>query len=100
MQKSERDIERRLCKEVKALGGWCLKFVSPGVSGVPDRIILLPGGNIVFAELKAPNKRERKLQLYIQDKIRSFGFIVIPTVDSYERVDYVIRRCQEEMMFR
>lgn len=48
----ERDIERQLVSGIKKLGGLCLKFVSPGCLGVPDRIIILPGGRILFVELK------------------------------------------------
>lgn len=50
----ERDIERALVEMVKRRGGMCLKWLCPGWSGVPDRIILLPGGHIIFAELKRP----------------------------------------------
>lgn len=96
-KKLESAIEDRLRKRVKLLGGLCLKFVSPGQNGVPDRIILLPGGRVVFAELKAPGKRERKLQLFVQGLIRKLGFTVIPTVDSYDRVEYVIEKCKEVM---
>lgn len=96
-KKSESAIEGRLRDRVKLLGGRCLKFVSPGQNGVPDRIILLPGGRVVFAELKAPGKRERKLQLYVQGFIRDLGFTVIPAVDSYDRVEYVIEKCKEVM---
>ena len=52
MYELERDVERHLVNEVKRLGGYCLKWVSPGVRGVPDRIVLLSGGRIAFAELK------------------------------------------------
>lgn len=47
----EKDIEKRLVDGVKALGGRCYKWVSPGNSGVPDRIVLLDGETI-FVELK------------------------------------------------
>lgn len=97
VKRSEADIERRLKDRVKLLGGRCLKFVSPGQNGVPDRIILLPGGHVVFAELKAPGKRERKLQFYVQNLIRILGFLVIPAVDNYDRVEYVIEKCKEVM---
>jgi len=53
----ERDVEQALCRRVKALGGTCEKFTSPGRRSVPDRLITLPGGQIVFVELKAPGKR-------------------------------------------
>ena len=52
----ENVIERALRDAIKKQGGWCLKFVSPGMAGVPDRICLLPGGVIAFVELKAPGR--------------------------------------------
>lgn len=50
----EKEIERKLRQAVEAQGGRCLKWVCPGWSGVPDRIVLLPGGSIYFVELKRP----------------------------------------------
>ena len=50
----EKDIEDKLVKRVKDRGGLCLKWVCPGWAGVPDRILLLPGGRVFFAELKRP----------------------------------------------
>ena len=47
----EHEIERKLVDAVKAKGGICWKFVSPGTAGVPDRIILMPNGRIAFVEL-------------------------------------------------
>ena len=55
----ENEIERRLAVSVKEMGGMAVKFVSPGLDGVPDRIVLLPGGKAAFVELKAPGKRLR-----------------------------------------
>ena len=54
MTQLERDIEQKLRRKVEALGGRCLKWVCPGWSGVPDRIVLLPGGRIYFVETKRP----------------------------------------------
>lgn len=50
----EKDIERALGRMVGKHGGLCLKWVCPGWAGVPDRIVLLPGGRIIFVELKRP----------------------------------------------
>ena len=58
----EKKIEQSLVRAVRAAGGLCPKWVSPGLDGVPDRIVLLPGGRIAFAELKAPGKKPRPLQ--------------------------------------
>ena len=54
MNKLEKDIEAKLRRAVEAAGGKCLKWVCPGWSGVPDRIVLLPGGRIIFVETKRP----------------------------------------------
>ncbi len=50
----ESDFERKLCTYIKSLGGKAFKWVSPGARGVPDRIAILPGGRIIFIEVKRP----------------------------------------------
>jgi hypothetical protein len=82
-------IEKRLKKEIEKIGGKALKFVSPGMSGVPDRIVLLPQGKIVFVELKAPGKKRRKLQEYRAKKLQTLGFRV-ECIDSIEGVQEFI----------
>lgn len=77
MTQLERDIERALVGMVKSHGGMALKLVCPGWAGVPDRIVLLPGGKIIFVELKRPKGGEvRKLQEWWHTKLRSLGFTV------------------------
>lgn len=72
----ESQIERKLVKEVKSMGGLAPKFVSPGLDGVPDRLILLPGGKMAFIELKAPGKQLRPLQLKRKRQLEGLGFRV------------------------
>lgn len=81
----ERDIERCLVRLVKARGGFCLKWVCPGWAGVPDRIILLPGGRIIFAELKRPGGTEAPLQKVWKENLTRLGFMAI-TLWSHEDV--------------
>lgn len=90
----ERDIEAYLRDQIKRLGGIAYKFVSPGNAGVPDRIVLLPGGRVVFVELKAPGKQPTPLQLRQQKRIRNLGFQVL-VIDSKAGVDEFIKgvRC-------
>lgn len=77
MTQLERDIERALVGMVKRHDGLCLKWVCPGWSGVPDRIILLPGGRVLFAETKRPKGGEvRKLQEWWHKTLRRLGFKV------------------------
>lgn len=84
-------IEARLRRAVERAGGRCLKWVSPGHTGVPDRIILMPGGRVFFAETKAPGQRERARQEYVQRRLREFGFTVFSSVDSAERIAEVLQ---------
>lgn len=82
----ERDIEAYLRTKVKAAGGAAYKFISPGNVGVPDRLVLLPGGKVTFVELKAPGKKPTPLQLRQQQRIQALGFHVL-VLDSKEGVD-------------
>jgi len=91
----EKEIERRLRDGVKAAGGLCLKWESPGYTGVPDRMILLPGGRILFVELKAPGKKERPRQRVVQQILTRLGFMVFPSVDSPDKVRAIIDICRE-----
>lgn len=93
----EKDIEAYLRDEVKKIGGWAPKFVSPGNTGVPDRLVCLPGGRAVFVELKAPGKVPTQLQLLQQKRLKTLGFPVW-VIDSKDGVDAFIleitgRRC-------
>ena len=79
----EKDIESALCKRVKSLGGLCEKFVSPGRRSVPDRLVTLPGGLIVFVEVKAPGKKPTPLQERDHQSRRGLGCRVV-VIDSME----------------
>lgn len=82
----ERRIEERLVERARQAGGLAIKWVAPAFSGVPDRIVFLPGGRIFFVELKAPGKNTTALQDRIIAILRSLGADVF-VVDSLEGVD-------------
>lgn len=92
----EAKIEKRLRMRIKTEipGARCLKFVSPGFAGVPDRIILLPGGRTVFVELKRPGEKPQALQEWAQGVLKKLGFPVFGCVDCMEEVERVIRFCK------
>lgn len=92
---SETDVERQLTEGITALGGKCLKFTTPNYTGVPDRIILLPGGRVAFAELKRPGEKERRRQELVQTKFRTLGFTVFSSVDSADKINKVLDYCRE-----
>lgn len=70
----ERDVEGHFRRIVKEAGGEFLKFVSPGHNGVPDRIVLMPGGRIIFVEFKRPGEKPRLLQQKWGEKLLRMGF--------------------------
>jgi len=82
----EKTVEGYLVKRVKEAGGVAPKWVSPGMSGVPDRIVFLPGGRIIFVEVKAPGKKLRPLQLYVKEQLEALG-VDFRVVDSKEAVN-------------
>lgn len=77
MEKLEKDIEKKLRDAIKKRRGFCLKWVCPGWSGVPDRLVLLPGGRIIFVETKRPKDgRVARLQEWWHNQLRGMGFQV------------------------
>ena len=91
----EKNIEQKLVKAVKAMGGIAPKFTSPGFDGMPDRIILLPRGRMAFAELKAPGKKPRPLQEARHRLLRQLDFNVY-VVDGVEQIGSVLNEIREE----
>lgn len=69
----EKEIEKYLTRAVDNLGGRAYKFISPGQSGVPDRIIFLPGGKIYFIELKTEVGKLSKLQRLQIHRLKKLG---------------------------
>lgn len=65
-----------MVRAVKDMGGIATKFVSPGLDGVPDRLILLPGSKVGFVECKAPGKQLRPLQVHRKRQLEGLGFLV------------------------
>ena len=72
----EKDLEAKLVKAIKLRGGFALKWVSPGTTGLPDRIVLLPGARIAFVEMKRPKgSRVGKLQIKWGEWLTRLGFM-------------------------
>lgn len=86
----EKIIEQKLVQAVKAVHGMAPKFVSPGLDGVPDRIILLPGGRMAFAEIKAPGEKMRPLQVRRKRQLEKLGFSVY-CVDGIEQIEEILK---------
>lgn len=89
---NEKTTEAYLRDEVKALGGRSYKWVSPGCSGVPDRIVILPGGRVFFVELKSEGETSNKLQQKRQTELRALGCTVYADIDTKEKVRALLRK--------
>lgn len=70
----EKRIEMAFMKATQSRGGLCLKFVSPSMTGIPDRLVLLPDGRMGFVEMKAPGKHPRPLQIQRLNQLKQLGF--------------------------
>ncbi|MFZ5645798.1 MAG: VRR-NUC domain-containing protein [Bacillota bacterium] len=89
----ETAVEYYLRDEVKAIGGRAYKFVSPGNSGVPDRLVCLPGGIKIFVETKAPGKKPTPKQKAEQARLIRLGNLVF-NIDNKPDVDEFIKYCK------
>lgn len=88
----EKHLETTLKKAVENAGGWCIKLVSPGLAGMPDRLCLM-NGRAVFVEVKQPGKHPRPLQLHRMNQLRHHGFTTL-VVDEPVKIKEVLDALQ------
>ena len=81
----EKYLEQKLVQAVKAAGGICPKFTSPGTDGMPDRLILFPNGKLAFVEVKRKGMKPTPLQLARHGMLRKLGFKVF-VLDDVEQI--------------
>lgn len=89
----EKSIEQHLVKAVKNCGGLALKFTSPGFDGVPDRLLLFPGGKAAFAEIKTTGRKPRPLQMSRKRQLEKLGFKVF-VIDRPEQIGRILDEIQ------
>ena len=89
----ESQLEQKLVNAVSRIGGAAPKWVSPGNTGVPDRIVILPGGKTAFVEMKAPGKALAPMQKEWAAKLESLGHKVYK-IDSLAGIDSFIADCK------
>ena len=89
----ESAVEKAFVDAVRKAGGEALKFTSQSRNGVPDRLVLLPGGRIAFIELKAPGKTLRPLQVRRKRQLEALGFSVY-CIDGVEQIGGILSEIQ------
>lgn len=88
-KESEKTLEARLVREIEARGGMALKYTSQFHRGIPDRIILLPGGVTIFVELKSTGQKPTKLQMHAIRKLIQMGHVVI-VIDNTNDLEWLL----------
>lgn len=94
----EKDIERWLGNQLKKLGCIYMKFVSPGNDGVPDRIVVLPGGSVIFIELKATTGKlmaNQRIQVARLRKQGALVFVITGMIEAKLFIDDMERAIHE-----
>lgn len=85
---TEDTVEEYLRKRVEALRGKALKMM--GLTGWPDRLVLLPGGVVVFVELKRPKGGKfEPMQPHVLRWLKNAGFNVY-VIRTKEQVDAML----------
>ena len=89
----EKTLESKLVEAVRIMGGICPKLTSPGNGGMPDRLVLLPGGRMAFIEVKGHGMQPRPLQLRRHGMLRRLGFMVF-ILDDVEQIGGILSEIQ------
>lgn len=84
-------VEKKLRLSAESFRGVAIKFVSPSLTGVPDRIVILPKGKICFVEIKAPRRKPSKMQRYVLRKLYRLG-VRVAVVDNVITAKRLIER--------
>lgn len=92
----ESEIERKLGQGIRQLGGLYYKFVSPNLPGVPDRIVILPGGRVIFVELKAELGRLANIQKWVIEEMRQRGADV-RVIKGWPEAKAFLDECKKEV---
>ena len=86
---SEKSIEKYLVEQAKFAGCPCLKYFNPNMVGYPDRLVVLPGGKVVWVELKSKGRKPSKVQQVRMAELTDLGHVV-KVIDNKLDVDKLI----------
>lgn len=85
----EKRVESAFAKWCRDSGMFCLKLSAQGVTGFPDRSVILPGGRIICVEFKSPTGKTSKVQDQRISALRLLGVPVLVTSVLAEAKDFV-----------
>lgn len=91
---SEKVIEKYLIEQAEANGLLCLKYSNSNMVGYPDRLLVLPGGSVVWVELKSKGRKPTKIQQIRIAGLRNRGHYVW-VIDNRKSVDELFTKYRE-----
>lgn len=91
---SEKSIERYLVEQAKQNGLLCLKYSNPNMIGYPDRLLVLPGGRVIWVELKSKGRKPTKIQQIRMSELTGMGHLV-EVIDNKADIDKLIKTIKE-----
>lgn len=89
MKESEKVLEKKLREKVKELGGLAVKLSADHLVGIPDRMCLMPGGEVFFVEVKTTGEKPRLIQIKVMERLVDLGFKVY-VIDSSEKLENML----------
>lgn len=93
----EKDVESYLKRKVESVGGLCLKLPAVYCEGIPDRLVIFPGGHAVFVELKRPRGGILSpIQKYQHARLRKVGCRV-EVISTKEGIDTLMEEIDNEL---
>lgn len=95
VQKRERDVESHLVRALERIGLACVKFIPDHMTGMPDRLVLLPAGRVLWVELKTKEGRLAPIQEYRHSQLRQWGQHVV-TVYGIEDADQLVDTLKQD----
>lgn len=90
----ERDVESYLVQRLDEIGLPCLKFNPEGKVGMPDRLVLLPEGKVIWVELKTKGGHLEEIQKLQHKRLGDLGhrvFVVWSKVDVDRLVQEILK---------
>ena len=91
---SEKSIERYLVEQAKINGLLCLKYSNPNMVGYPDRLLVLPGGGVIWVELKSKGRKPTKIQQIRMTELTGMGHSV-RVIDNKPDIDELIKLAKQ-----
>lgn len=70
---TEQQIQAKKIKQLEAKGFYVIKLIRTNKNGIPDLLVIPPGADVTFIEVKKPGNKPSKLQEYRMKELSEHG---------------------------